>query len=83
MNFRKMLNLNSYEWWRNHRRVITFGGFLILFSCWLNPIIENARNQNKCIEILREEYLMRNERYLSTASKEKESFLKAYQDCKN
>ena len=46
-DWKKRLNLNSYEWWRNHRRVITFGGFLFLFSVYLNPVIEQARQSNK------------------------------------
>ena len=32
MDFKKRLNLNSYEWWRNHRRFITLGIFLAIFS---------------------------------------------------
>ena len=32
MDLKKMLNLNSYEWWRNHRRVVTLGLFLTLFA---------------------------------------------------
>ena len=32
MNLKKKLNLNSYEWWRNHRRFVTVGLFLALFA---------------------------------------------------
>ena len=32
MNLKKALNLNSYEWWRNHRRFVTLGIFLALFA---------------------------------------------------
>ena len=32
MDFKKRLNLNNYEWWRNHRRFITLGIFLGLFA---------------------------------------------------
>ena len=46
---KKIFNLNSYEWWRNHRRVVTFGGFLILFSLYLSPVIKEARYKNDCI----------------------------------
>ena len=34
MDFKKKLNLNSYEWWRNHRRFITLGIFLALFASY-------------------------------------------------
>ena len=46
---KKFFNLNSYEWWRNHRRVVTFGGFLILFSLYLSPVIKEAKYKNDCI----------------------------------
>ena len=46
---KKIFNLNSYEWWRNHRRVVTFGGFLILFSLYLSPVIKEAKYKNDCI----------------------------------
>ena len=32
MDLKKKLNLNSYEWWRNHRRFVTLGIFLALFA---------------------------------------------------
>ena len=32
MNLKNKLNLNSYEWWRNHRRFVTLGIFLALFA---------------------------------------------------
>ena len=34
MNFdlKKKLKINSYEWWRSHRRFITYGLFLALFA---------------------------------------------------
>ena len=57
MDLKKALNLNSYEWWRNHRRVVTFGGFLILFGCWVNPVIKEARYKNTCIKTYSEIYL--------------------------
>ncbi len=47
-NWKKRLNLNSYEWWRNHRRIVTFGGFLILFGVYINPVINNARIKRIC-----------------------------------
>jgi len=46
---KEVLNLNSYEWWRRHRKVVTYGGFLILFSFYLAPIIKEAKYKNDCI----------------------------------
>ena len=56
MDLKKVLNLNTYEWWRNHRRVVTFGGFLVLFGCWVNPVIQESRNKNSCIRTYSELY---------------------------
>ena len=35
MDLKKKLNLNSYEWWRNHRRFVTLGLFLALFASYV------------------------------------------------
>ena len=40
-----------YEWWKNHRRVITFGGFLILIGFFVSPVIKEAKYKNKCIKL--------------------------------
>ena len=32
IDLKKKLNLNSYEWWRNHRRFVTLGLFLAFFA---------------------------------------------------
>ena len=32
IDVKKKLNLNSYEWWRNHRRFVTIGLFLAFFA---------------------------------------------------
>ena len=37
------------EWWKRHRRVVTFGAFLILFSMYLSPVIKEAKYKNDCI----------------------------------
>ena len=37
------------EWWKRHRRVVTFGAFLILFSMYLSPVIREAKYKNDCI----------------------------------
>ena len=51
-DWKKALNLNSYEWWRNHRRVVTLGGFLILFGVYLNPVIDNASEKKICADTI-------------------------------
>ncbi len=39
-----------YEWWKNHRKVITYGTFFALFSFYLSPIIKEAKYKNQCIK---------------------------------
>ena len=51
-DLKKMLNLNSYEWWRNHRRVLTFGGFLIILGVYINPVVDNAKDKRLCAETI-------------------------------
>ena len=33
--WKKVFNLNSYEWWSNHRRVVTFALLLFAFGTYL------------------------------------------------
>ena len=40
-----------YEWWKNHRKVVTFGSFLFLFGCYLSPVINEAKYKNTCIKL--------------------------------
>ena len=40
-----------YQWWKNHRRVITLGGFLILLGLFISPVIKEAKYKNKCIKL--------------------------------
>ena len=40
-----------YKWWKNHRRVITFGGFLTLLGLFVSPVIKEANYKNTCIKI--------------------------------
>ena len=40
-----------YQWWQNHRRVVTFGGFLILLGLYVSPIINKAKYKNICIKL--------------------------------
>ena len=39
-----------YEWWKNHRKVVTYGAFIILFGFYLSPIIKEAKYKNKRIK---------------------------------
>ena len=41
----------SYEWWENHRRVVTLGIFIILFGLYLSPLIKIAKHKNTCINL--------------------------------
>jgi len=40
-----------YAWWKNHRRFITLGGFIILFGLYLSPVIKEAKYKNSCIRL--------------------------------
>ena len=40
-----------YAWWVNHRRVITFGGFLILLGLYISPVIKESKYKNTCIKL--------------------------------
>ena len=43
--------IKFYEWWKKHRRVMTYGGFLILFCLYISPVIKNAKYNNICIKL--------------------------------
>ena len=40
-----------YQWWKNHRRIVTFGGFLILLGFYISPVIKEAKYKNTCIRL--------------------------------
>ena len=40
-----------YDWWKNHRSVLTYGGFLILFCLYISPVIKEAKYKNTCIKL--------------------------------
>ena len=40
-----------YQWWKNHRRAVTFGGFLILLGFYISPVIKEAKYKNTCIRL--------------------------------
>ena len=35
----------------NHRRVVTFGGYLILLGLYVTPVIKEAKYKNTCIRL--------------------------------
>ena len=39
-----------YEWWKNHRKVVTYGAFIILFGFYLSPVVKEAKYKNLCIK---------------------------------
>tara|TARA_Y100000589_G_scaffold168244_1_gene160049 strand:- start:1032 stop:1316 length:285 start_codon:yes stop_codon:yes gene_type:complete len=49
INLKKTFNLNSYEWWRNHRRFVTLGIFLALFAIYVrNPSANDFKVRDIC-----------------------------------
>ena len=45
------MNNKFYQWWETHRRVVTFGGFLILLGLYVSPLIKEAKYKNTCIRL--------------------------------
>ena len=39
-----------YEWWKNHRKVLTYGAFFILLGFYLSPVVKEAKYKNQCIK---------------------------------
>tara|TARA_Y100001968_G_C19319134_1_gene698280 strand:- start:501 stop:752 length:252 start_codon:yes stop_codon:yes gene_type:complete len=81
MNLKALLNLNSYEWWRNHRRVVTFGGFLIIFAFWLNPVVQIARNRQRCIDLVKKDFVNGNYEAFESLQRKEGAFLVAFLKC--
>ena len=49
IDLKKKLNLNSYEWWRNHRRFVTLGIFLALFAGYIrDPSAKDFKVNDIC-----------------------------------
>ena len=49
LNLKKFLNLNSYEWWRNHRRIVTLAIFLALFGFYVRmPSSNDFKVRDTC-----------------------------------
>ena len=40
-SFKDFLNLNTYAWWRNHRRFVTIGLFLAIFANFIRTPSSN------------------------------------------
>ena len=40
-----------YQWWKNHRKVVTFGSFLFILGLYIFPVIKEAKYKNTCIEL--------------------------------
>ena len=48
-DWKKVFNLNTYEWWRNHRRVVTFALLLFAFGTYVRyPSAEILRIKKNC-----------------------------------
>ena len=49
MDLKKTLNLNTYEWWRNHRRFVTLGLFIALAAGYVRaPIAKDFNVKDTC-----------------------------------
>ena len=41
-----------YQWWKNHRRVVTFGLFLSIFAFYLRiPFVTEAKIKDTCAKL--------------------------------
>tara|TARA_Y100001968_G_C19380121_1_gene729845 strand:- start:1150 stop:1437 length:288 start_codon:yes stop_codon:yes gene_type:complete len=49
---KEVVNLNSYEWWRNHRRFVTFGLLLSIFAFYIgNPFHRESKVKDTCAKL--------------------------------
>ena len=49
---KESLNLNSYQWWKNHRRFVTIGLFLSLFAFYLRtPFDRELKVRDTCAKL--------------------------------
>ena len=39
-----------YIWWKNQRKVLTYGALIILFGFYLSPVVKKAKYKNLCIK---------------------------------
>ena len=48
----KFPNLNNYQWWKNHRRIIVFGVALSLFAIYIRKPFDNeAKVKDTCAKL--------------------------------
>ena len=38
------------ELWKNHRKFVIYGAFIILFGFYLSPVVKEAKYKNQCIK---------------------------------
>ena len=51
-SLKEKLNLNSYQWWKNHRRLITVGLFLSFFAFYLRtPFEREIKVRDTCAKL--------------------------------
>ena len=52
ISLKKILNLNSYQWWKNHRRLVTIGIFLSLFGFYFRaPFVRDFKVKDTCARL--------------------------------
>ena len=39
-----------YEWWKNHRKVLSYGALVVLLGFYLSPVVKEAKYKNQCIK---------------------------------
>ena len=39
-----------YEWWKNQRKILSYGAFIIFLSLFLSPLVKEAKYKNQCIK---------------------------------
>tara|TARA_Y100001968_G_C19059630_1_gene573143 strand:+ start:215 stop:469 length:255 start_codon:yes stop_codon:yes gene_type:complete len=79
MDLKKIFNLNNYTWWRNHRKLVTYSGLLIIFSAFVYPVVQEAKDKNKCISIAQKRFLEESAEKNQLAKDS--AFVLAYQVC--
>ena len=49
---KQFLNLNSYQWWKNHRRFVTIGLFLAFFAFYIrSPFEKELKVKDVCAKL--------------------------------
>ena len=43
--------IKLYDLWKNYRKVLTYGGFFVLFCLYISPVIKEAKFKNTCIKL--------------------------------